>query len=56
MLHADGSSERVIIGPDLRSGQGVQLLIPGNTFNTARVIGVMPRGCGPRLMVIPRGE
>jgi predicted cupin superfamily sugar epimerase len=39
LLHADGSSERVIIGPDLRAGQRVQLLIPGNTFHTARVIG-----------------
>jgi predicted cupin superfamily sugar epimerase len=39
MLHADGSSERVIVGPDLRGGQRVQLLIPGNTFHTARVIG-----------------
>jgi uncharacterized protein len=38
MLHADGSSERVIVGPDLRGGQRVQLLIPGNTFHTARVI------------------
>jgi uncharacterized protein len=39
LLHADGSSERVIVGPDLRAGQRVQLLIPGNTFHTARVIG-----------------
>src|SRR5918998_5692254 len=39
LLHADGSSERVILGPDLRGGQRVQLLIPGNTFHTARVIG-----------------
>jgi predicted cupin superfamily sugar epimerase len=39
LLHADGSSERVIIGPDLRAGQRLQLLIPGNTFHTARVIG-----------------
>src|SRR5215207_11590955 len=39
LLHADGSSERVIVGPDLRDGQRVQLLIPGNTFHTARVIG-----------------
>jgi uncharacterized protein len=39
LLHADGSSERVIVGPDLRGGQRVQLLIPGNTFHTARVIG-----------------
>jgi len=39
MLHADGTSEHVIVGPDLRGGQLVQLLIPGNTFHTARVIG-----------------
>jgi predicted cupin superfamily sugar epimerase len=39
LLHADGTSERVIVGPDLRSGQRVQLLIPGNTFHTARLIG-----------------
>ena len=39
LLHADGSSERVIVGPDLRDGQRLQLLIPGNTFHTARVIG-----------------
>jgi predicted cupin superfamily sugar epimerase len=39
MLHADGTTERVVVGPDLRAGQCVQLLIPGNTFHTARVIG-----------------
>jgi uncharacterized protein len=39
MLHADGTTERVVVGPDLRGGQRVQLLIPGNTFHTARVIG-----------------
>jgi len=39
LLHADGGTERVIVGPDLRSGQRVQLLIPGNTFHTARLIG-----------------
>jgi predicted cupin superfamily sugar epimerase len=38
MLHADGTTERVVVGPDLRGGQRVQLLIPGNTFHTARVI------------------
>src|SRR5438128_1026998 len=37
LLHADGTTER-IIGPDLRSSQRVQLLIPGNTFHTARLI------------------
>ena len=39
MLHADGTSERVIVGPDLRGSQLVQLLIPGNTFHTARMVG-----------------
>jgi len=39
LLHADGSTERVIVGPDLRAGNRVQLLIPGNTFHTAQVIG-----------------
>jgi predicted cupin superfamily sugar epimerase len=39
MLHADGTTERVVVGPDLRAGQLVQLLIPGNTFHTARVTG-----------------
>src|SRR5436189_1513793 len=39
MLHAEGSVERVVVGADLRGGQRVQLLIPGNTFHTARVIG-----------------
>lgn len=39
LLHGDGHAERVIVGPDLRSGQRLQLLIPGNTFHTARLIG-----------------
>jgi uncharacterized protein len=39
LLHSDGTTERVIVGPDLRSGQRVQLVIPGNTFHTARLIG-----------------
>jgi uncharacterized protein len=39
MLHADGTTERVVVGPDLRGGQRGHLLIPGNTFHTARLIG-----------------
>ena len=39
LLRVDGMSERVIVGADLRSGQRVQLLIPGNTFHTARITG-----------------
>jgi predicted cupin superfamily sugar epimerase len=39
LLHGDGTSEWVTVGPDLRAGHRVQLLIPGNTFHTARVAG-----------------
>ncbi|HEX2552971.1 MAG TPA: cupin domain-containing protein [Microvirga sp.] len=39
LMHEDGSTERVVVGPDLRAGQRVQLLIPGNTFHTARLLG-----------------
>src|SRR5437764_2917050 len=39
LLHADGNAERIVVGPDLRAGQRVQLFIPGNTFHTARLIG-----------------
>jgi predicted cupin superfamily sugar epimerase len=39
LLHDSGTTERIIVGPDLRAGQRVQQLIPGNTFHTARVIG-----------------
>ncbi len=39
LLHTDGTTERVIVGPDLRGGQQVQLLIQGNTFHSARLIG-----------------
>jgi len=39
LLHSDDTTDRIIVGPDLRGGQRVQLLIPGNTFHTARVIG-----------------
>jgi uncharacterized protein len=39
LLHADGSTERVIVGLDLRRGERVQFLIPGNTFHTARLMG-----------------
>jgi predicted cupin superfamily sugar epimerase len=38
LLYSDGTIDPIIVGPDLRSGQHVQLLIPGNTFHTARVI------------------
>jgi uncharacterized protein len=39
LLHTDGTTEKIIVGPDLRSDHRVQLLIPGNTFHTARLIG-----------------
>ncbi len=39
LLHGNGTPERVVVGPDLRKGQRVQLLIPGNTFHTARLLG-----------------
>jgi len=39
LLHANGASERIVVGPELRTGQRVQLLIPGNTYHTARLIG-----------------
>ena len=34
-----GNTERVVVGPDIRDGQNVQLLISGNTFHTARLLG-----------------
>lgn len=39
MLHADGSSEKHIVGPNVLAGHVVQLRIPGGTFHTARVDG-----------------
>jgi predicted cupin superfamily sugar epimerase len=38
MLRTDGASELAVVGSDLRSDQCVQLLIPGNTVHTARVV------------------
>jgi len=39
LLHGDGTSERAVVGPDLRAGQRAQLRIRGGTFHTARVVG-----------------
>jgi predicted cupin superfamily sugar epimerase len=39
LLHPGGRAERVVVGPDIANGQCVQLLIPGNTFHTARLLG-----------------
>ena len=41
LLHTDGSSQRVIIGPDILNGQVVQLVIPAGTWQGHRV-----RPCG----------
>jgi uncharacterized protein len=38
LLHADGNSERIVVGPDIAAGQRLQFLIPGNTFHTARLV------------------
>jgi len=39
LLHGGGEGERVVVGRDLRAGERPQLLIPGNTFHTARLLG-----------------
>lgn len=39
LMLTDGTTQKHIVGPDLRAGHTVQLFIPGNTFHTARVIG-----------------
>lgn len=39
LLRSDATAERIIVGPDIESGHRVQLLIPGNTFHTARLLG-----------------
>jgi uncharacterized protein len=39
LLRSEGTSERVIVGPNMRGGEHIQLFIPGNTFHTARVVG-----------------
>jgi hypothetical protein len=39
LLYPNGTSERIVVGPNLQEGQQLQLFIPGNTFHTARVIG-----------------
>jgi predicted cupin superfamily sugar epimerase len=39
LLRSDEPAERVVVGPDLRAGQLVQLFIPGGTFHTARLLG-----------------
>src|SRR6516164_1974778 len=39
LLRSDGTADRVVVGPNLRGGEHLQLFIPGDTFHTARVMG-----------------
>jgi uncharacterized protein len=39
LLYPDGSHAVEVMGMDLEAGQKLQLLIPGSTFHTARVLG-----------------
>ena len=39
VMKTDGSSQKLVVGPDLAAGQHVQFFIPGDTFHTARVRG-----------------
>jgi predicted cupin superfamily sugar epimerase len=39
LLRSDGTSDCVVVGPNLRGGEYLQLFIPGDTFHTARVMG-----------------
>ena len=39
LMKVDGSTEKVVIGPDIAAGQHVQFFIPGDTFHTARIAG-----------------
>jgi predicted cupin superfamily sugar epimerase len=39
LLREGGTSELVVVGPNIPGGELVQLLIPGGTFHTARVTG-----------------
>ena len=39
LLREGGTSELVVVGPNIPGGELVQLLIPGGTFRTARVTG-----------------
>ena len=36
-MHADGSHTVETVGADIRSGQRLQLFLPGGTFHTARL-------------------
>jgi uncharacterized protein len=39
LLREDATTARVVVGPNLRGGEHLQLLIPGDTFHTARLTG-----------------
>ena len=39
LLHEDATTARAVVGPNLRGGERLQLLIPGDTFHTARLTG-----------------
>ncbi|MGQ0805077.1 MAG: cupin domain-containing protein [Actinomycetota bacterium] len=39
LLYPDGRHAVEVMGPELETGQRVQLLIPGSTFHTARLLG-----------------
>ncbi|MFO1060285.1 MAG: cupin domain-containing protein [Dongiaceae bacterium] len=39
LLPEGGPAERVVVGSDLGAGHRLQLLIPGGTFHTARLLG-----------------
>lgn len=40
LLHPDGSSRIVVLGPDVLGGQHVQYVVPAGTWMGARVLGV----------------
>ena len=39
LLNESGTSELVVVGPNVGGGELVQLFIPGGTFHTARITG-----------------
>lgn len=39
LMYESGATERVVVGPDILSGQHVQFFIPGGAFHTARIAG-----------------
>jgi len=39
LLYESGTSELIIVGPNIGGGELVQLFIPGGTFHTARITG-----------------